>query len=221
MTMTTHNAPTEMLADYASGAVSPGLSLLLASHLTYSPESRAEVALYEGVGGALLADEAPAAMAATALSDALAAIDALGRETEMLSNGEEPASSRDIATLPQPVRDLLDEEGVALNWQFRLPGVSEMVLPGFAGERVSLLRARPGSGIPQHTHEGVELTLVLSGALEDDGEVYRRGDLAVNTEDHDHRPRILDGETCICLVVMTGQMRFTGRFSRALNYLAE
>lgn len=214
--MTDHLAPTEILADYASGAASPGVSLLVASHLTYSAESRAAVAAFEGLGGALFADQTPEAMAPDARERALELLDA---PLPPKANGA--VIPKQSARLPAPILSLLDTDEARLPWRFRLPGVSEYELPGFGDEHVSLLRARPGAGIPQHTHEGTELTLILSGEMEDGGTVYRRGDVAVNTEEDDHRPRIRGTETCICLIVMDGGLRFTGRFSRALNVLAE
>jgi anti-sigma factor ChrR (cupin superfamily) len=45
-----------ILADYASGALPSGMSLLVAAHLTFSPEGRARVAGFEAIGGALLED---------------------------------------------------------------------------------------------------------------------------------------------------------------------
>lgn len=212
--MPTHLPPTEILADYASGAASPGVSLLIASHLTYSPESRSMVNAFEAVGGALLADETPVAMSASALDCALAAIDLGPQEMAETARG-------DGGILPRPLRDAITCAESAIPWKFRLPGVSEYELPGFGPEHVSILRAKPGSGIPQHTHEGTELTLVLAGALQDGNRIFEAGDLAVNTEEDDHRPRIIGDDICYCLVVMDGSLRFTGRFSRALNLLAE
>ena len=217
--MPTHLPPTELLADYAHGAASPGVSLLVATHLTYAPESRATVDALENVGGVLLADEQPVAMAASALDDVMAKLDAKGgssfRETvaTVTAEGE--------AWMPATLREALGIGSGDIPWRFRLPGVSEYDLPGFEGEHVSLLRARPGCGIPQHTHEGAELTLVLSGAMADGGMVYEVGDVAVNSEADDHCPRIVGEGTCYCLVVMDGRLRFTGTFSRALNILAE
>ncbi|MEO0822418.1 MAG: ChrR family anti-sigma-E factor [Pseudomonadota bacterium] len=210
-----HLPPNEILADYASGAASPGVALVIASHLTYSPESRARVGAFETVGGALLADEPAVAMSASALDSIWSAIE----------TGEAPAPAaapQAETALPQPLRDALGGlDANTVPWQFRLPGVSEYVLPGYGSERVSLLRARPGAGIPQHTHEGTEITLILQGVMEDCGELYGPGDLAINAEEDDHRPLIMGDETCICLVVMDGNLRFTGRFSRALNLIAE
>ncbi|MEM9045913.1 MAG: ChrR family anti-sigma-E factor [Pseudomonadota bacterium] len=212
--MPTHLPSTEMLADYTSGAASPGAALLVAAHLTHSPESRRQVADMERIGGALLADEEPVAMSAAALDDIFDAID-------RGSHSEPERFALQSGPLPKPVIEAIGMDFDDIQWKFRLPGVSEYELEGFGAEKVSLLRARPGVAIPQHTHHGREATLVLAGALEDGGEVFRPGDLALNDEDDDHRPKIIGDETCYCLIVMDGNLHFTGTFSRALNFLGD
>lgn len=211
--MTAKSLPQEILADYASGAASPGVSLLVASHLTHSPEGRHRLAGFEAVGGALLADEAPASM-----SD-----DALDRAMEKLDQPEPAASAiGGGGPLPRPLAAAVGIPFDAIPWRFRLPGLAEYELDGYGDDQhVSLLRARPGTRIPQHTHEGLEMTLVLAGQLSDGGHVYGPGEVAINTDEHDHKPEILGDETCYCLIVMDGRMRFTGPFSRLLNIFGD
>ncbi|MEM1278322.1 MAG: cupin domain-containing protein, partial [Pseudomonadota bacterium] len=160
------------------------------------------------------ADEKPVAMSAAALDDIFAAID-------LAPGAPEEPIELDCGPLPKPVIEAVGMDFEDIQWKFRLPGVSEYELEGFAGEKVSILRARPGAAIPQHTHHGREATLVLAGALQDGGEVFRPGDLALNDEDDDHRPQIIGDEVCYCLIVMDGDLHFTGTFSRALNFLAD
>lgn len=210
-----HTAPEAMLADYATGAMSPGVALLVASHIDKVGESRATVALYERVAGGLLAGEQPVAMQSDALDRAFDAIDAPD------STGRSTRRSLDTGPLPAALIEAVGTDFDKIPWRFALPGVSELQLPGFGDERVSLLRARPGASVPQHTHSGRELTLILTGAMEDGGAVFGPGEIAVNDENDDHKPRIVGTEICHCLVVMTGSLRFTGRLSRALNLLAE
>jgi len=204
-----HPTP-EYLAGYASGTLSDGLSLLVGAHLTYCPACRRRVAEYETISGAFL-DRAAPATAAPSLGETLARIDAAKPDS---------GPANDVAEdlpFPAPIRRELARGGEEIRWRFRLPGVHEHALTGFEGESVSLLRVRPGRAMPHHTHEGDEATLILSGAMEDDGAVFRRGDVAVADHNHDHQPRVIGEETCYCLVVLTGNMRFTGPVSRALN----
>lgn len=212
--MKSHTPPNEMLVEYASGAATPGIALLVAAHLTHAPESRRKVAELEALGGALLADEAPAVMREGALKAALGALEAGAEEPR-------PARGIDGGPLPRPVIDAVGIPFEEIPWRFRLPGIAEYEIAEIEGERISLLRARPGARIPQHTHEGTEMTLVLAGTLQDQGEVYGPGELAINAESDDHKPTIIGDETCYCLVVMDGRMRFTGTFSRVLNFLGE
>ena len=222
-----------MLADFASGTTSHAVSLLVASHLTQAPESRARVQAYEDAGGVLLRDETPEAISHDSFDAVMAMIDALPQEAanvdaepvdaELLDAKPEGAQPETGETCPLP-RPVMDAVGMAFDeipWRFKLPGVATYDLESFGEHQVSLMRARPGASVPQHTHKGTELTLVMQGIMLDDGIEYRAGDVAVNTEDDDHRPKILGDEVCYCLIVQQGDLHFTGRFSRILNYIGE
>lgn len=207
--MTTHFPSDEMFASYASGTATPGIDLLMRSHLSISPDSASYMRLMEDVGGALLAEAEQAPIAP----------DALQRTLDQLDDAPPiaPARSSD-GLIPPALSDALGMPLDDLRWQFRLPGLHEYVLEGYSeGEEVSILRARPGASIFQHTHHGDEATLILSGEMTDGQKVLRRGDVAEADGDHDHRPRITGDETCYCLIVLSGKMRFTGPLSRALN----
>ncbi|MEM7057076.1 MAG: ChrR family anti-sigma-E factor [Pseudomonadota bacterium] len=212
--MPQHLPPDEMIADYACGATSPGMSLLMAAHLTQSPESRARLHEFEHVGGVLLADEAPIEMSADAFGTVLAQLDAPSEAPIVATVGDD-------GPLPRPVLEQIGLGFEDIPWKFRLPGVSSYDFDGFGDETVQLLRARPGATVPQHTHQGNEVTLVMQGVLLDDGVEYCKGDVAVNDEHDDHRPKILGDEMCYCLIVQQGSLRFTGTFSRVLNLLGE
>lgn len=214
--MPNHVPPEEILADYASGATSPGVALLVASHLTHAPGSRARVREFEEVGGVLLADETSAEMSPDALDKAMALLDGIPQD-----EWTQVAPGTEDGPLPRPLLDRLGMGVDDLPWRFQLPGVSAHELDGFDGEKVMLLRAKPGAKVPQHTHEGAEMTLVLQGALSDGGIVYEKGDVAINDEHDDHRPEVVGDELCYCLIVQQGDLRFTGTFSRFLNYLGE
>ncbi len=216
--MPTRLPPDEMIADFASGATSPAVSLLMAAHLTQSPESRERLSAFEDTCGALLLDEQGEAMAEDSFDAVMAMID---DDTDAKPVSPTSGRSDTECPLPHPVLERIGMAFDEIPWKFRLPGVSVYDFDGFGDQKVSLVRARPGATVPQHTHKGTELTLIMQGVMLDNGVEYHAGDVAVNTEDDDHRPKILGDEICYCLIVQQGDLHFTGRFSRILNYIGE
>lgn len=203
-----------MLMSYVSGSVSPGIALLVKAHAEQVPDSRADLSELQAFGGALLSSTPAEAMSETALSSVLGKLD-------QLETAPAQRVARDPGPLPQAIADAIGVDFQDIPWKWRLPGLAEYEFDDFDGETVSLIRAKPGTRIPQHTHEGREATLILTGALRDGDIVYHRGDISLTDERDDHRPEIVGDEVCHCLAVVSGSLRYTGFFSRALNYLAE
>lgn len=204
--------PTDRLISlYASGEASQGVSLAVAAHLTYCPACRARVAEAEAVAGALLIAEEPDAEGAPDFEALLARLhdaeEAHSRSTKTL----------DAGPLPSMVSEMVGIDFGDIPWRFRLPGVSEHEIATREGDTISLLRVKPGVAIPQHTHEGEEITVVLTGVLEDGDTSYGVGAMSVADDGVDHHPRAGADEICICLAVVSGGLRFTGVFGRALN----
>ena len=94
--------------------------------------------------------------------------------------------------------------------RLRLPGDSH---------RVSLLRLKPGRGLPMHRHVGAEYTVVLQGGYTDSTGNYRVGDFAVGPGPEQHEPIADPGEPCIALIVIERPIVLTGPIGRWLNPL--
>lgn len=181
-------APTEMLADYAAGALSEGMRLLLASHLGFCPACRGRVARLEAIGGALLAEGADAPVAPDCLARVLARITTPCAARATVAEGELPTLLS--LRLPSPVCDL--------HWRAVGPGLQECRLDGFPAEAVGLLRALPGAALSRPERCGREARLVLAGEIREGGRTYRRGDLALGGG---CPPEAAGGRPCLCLVV--------------------
>jgi putative transcriptional regulator len=69
----------------------------------------------------------------------------------------------------------------------------------------------------QHSHTGLEMTCVLSGAFRHDGGYFGPGDFDLGDESVDHRPIVDDGEDCVCLVAMHGELRLNGVLGRMMQ----
>lgn len=197
-----------LVAQYASGDLGYGMSILMASFITLSPAARDQYRALEQLNGVLL-DEAEESDVKEDTFDALMArLD----EPEPV---EEATASELNQDLPAALRDLLDGSVEEADWRFAYPGVKQLKLPiGDDGESVKLLKIKPGKAAPRHTHKGIEATLVLRGAFRDGNRLYERGQLALADQHIQHRPRAEGIEDCICLAVTDGALRFTDSIGR-------
>lgn len=221
--MPAYHPESELLMDYASGALPEPLALLVASHVSLCRACQAEVARLEALGGALFDSLEGEEMAPEAMDHALARLDLPQSEEETaLPPGPPPGPPAGPAerVVPRPLRDYLGEGLDSLTWKTR-GGISEArLLISFPGIKTRLMRIRGGTALPQHTHEGREYTLLLAGGFSDESGHYLRGDVASADPSVDHRPLADAGEDCLCLAVTDAPLRLTGRFGRYLNFLA-
>ena len=94
------------------------------------------------------------------------------------------------------------------------------VLPKEKNEKLELIHVMPGAKIPQHTHEGNESFLVLHGSYSDEYGSYKQGTVQVRSDDHNHTP-VGDSRTgCIGLAYTHGKIKFSGKFGKLLNLVA-
>ena len=94
------------------------------------------------------------------------------------------------------------------------------VLPKEKNEKLELIHVMPGAKIPQHTHEGNESFLVLHGSYSDEYGSYKQGTVQVRSDEHNHTP-VGDSRTgCIGLAYTHGKIKFSGKFGKLLNLVA-
>lgn len=91
------------------------------------------------------------------------------------------------------------------------------VLAAYPGYRTRLLRIARGVGLPHHTHEGFEYTIVLEGGFSDQWGEYLEGDFAIADQEVDHAPVADARDGCLCLAVTDAPLRLTGPLGRFLN----
>ena len=94
------------------------------------------------------------------------------------------------------------------------------LLPKENNEKLELIHVMPGAKIPQHTHEGNESFLVLHGSYSDEYGSYKQGTVQVRSDDHDHTPVGHAQTGCIGLAYTHGKIKFSGKFGKLLNLIA-
>ena len=218
--MIRHHPDEIYLAAYANGQLAEAESLVIASHVALCPLCRHAVADFEAVGGALLDDVAPMALSDQSLQHVLDQLDNFSAPVKKVHKPvQSVAGLVSDNILPSPLRYYIEKLDASTQWQPVMNGLDQINLSvgQHKKSKTKLLRIRSGIAMPQHTHKGEELTLVLDGAFRDERGYFGRGDLAMTDHDVDHRPIADDKGDCICLVVTTDNLSLTGPLARFLN----
>ncbi|HUK61091.1 MAG TPA: ChrR family anti-sigma-E factor [Stellaceae bacterium] len=216
MTPRQHPSEATLLA-YAAGSLTEALALVTASHLSYCPDCRHQVAEAEAIGGSMLESLAPVALETTARDRVFALLDR--PEARLAARPTQPFQPVD-PRLPAPLARYLHGGLENIPWRFLAPGIRHFeVLPHdvLRGGNLRILRIGPGKCLPRHGHTGTELTLVLSGSYSDELGRYGSGDIGETDDDIVHEPISGRDEDCICVIATEGPLKFDSLLARTIQ----
>ncbi|GAB5458879.1 MAG: ChrR family anti-sigma-E factor [Henriciella sp.] len=216
MTLMTHGefqtASEEWLASSAAGVLSSGKSLALACQAEVQPALAAKLNEFDTVGASLLEGAHGDVLSDDFLDRMLESLDQVDADTQpqIVETATNAAPNmHDDAWMPQTLKTHLANANIKVKWRKTGPGVQRAPLfTTETGERVYLLRAQPGQIMPMHSHAGDEWTLILQGGYKAGEDHFVAGDLHAEDDECQHQPVIDQGETCICLVVDDGPLKF-------------
>lgn len=204
------NDRADAITDFAAGNLSPARHVLMSCAIELNRDL-AESAIFQTEVAACLVEEIrPVPLSPMLIGETLAKLTQLD-----MVDGSNPAANdridRKTRVAPKPLRDLMRGSGLRdIQWKSLIPGISVHDVLGDRrtkdGDRLYLLKAKGGMQMPEHTHQGEEWTLILSGAYTVNGRTFRRGDLHIEDETQTHSPTIEEGEDCICLVMTEGAL---------------
>jgi putative transcriptional regulator len=207
-----HHPPDATLAAFAAGTLDHGQHVAIATHLVSCQHCRAFVRTLEAVGGAVIDGLPPSPVADGALAAVEARLQAL--MPPLVAPAAPAVPANEIPRLPGFLRRYRFG-----GWKWVAPAVHvrPIILPHESDSRVFLLRSGPGTKMLQHTHTGVEMTCVLSGAFRQGGDRFGPGDFDLGDDEIHHQPLVEQGEDCLCLVAMNGKLQLEGLLGRMMQ----
>ncbi len=212
-----HHLSDRLLAAYATGELAEGWSLAVATHLALCPECRSRLRRFEAAAGEML-DELQGDR--DDMEGSWAQVRERLTNTDVLPKPviSRPTERLDGAVLPEPLRSYLGGDAHELRWKPLGRGAHHVLIPTLDDETTArLLRIPAGKPVPEHSHGGRELTLVLSGSFSDRTGRFGRGDIEEADEMLEHQPVAGVEEDCICLAVTDAPLRFKSRFLRLIQ----
>jgi putative transcriptional regulator len=204
-----HHIPPNVIAAYAAGSLGQAYALVVATHVSMCDTCRAELAAQEAAGGVVLDG-----FASERLSD--------GMFDQLMTRLDEPAPAEPTppsrnGIYPGPVMQAL--RGKLPTWKSIGGGVKQCVVGGDRDGVSRLLYIPPGQAVPDHGHNGLELTLVLQGGFSDETGHFDVGDVEVANADLDHVPTADPGPPCIVVAATDAPLKFNTFIPRLLQPL--
>ncbi len=206
-----HHLNDDLLLDYAAGRLSEGWSLAIACHLAMCPQCREQLALAEAAAGVMLEELGPI----EGPDDSWEQLKA--RLMTAPQGDAAPIRRPSSATLPEPLRSYLGGDMDTIKWRNLGNAKQILIKTGDPTTQARLLCIAAGKPVPEHTHGGRELTLVLKGSFHDEVDRFGPGDI----EDADgsliHQPVADADEDCICLAITDAPLKFSSRLVRLVQ----
>lgn len=209
-----------MLLEYASGSCTEAREILISSYMSFCEKSCEKVYQFEHMGGVLMNNMCePVKMKKDSLDNVLGLLEVMEKQ-EQQAAARRTARKKAQAAIPEAILRKLNNKGRRLKWTPIYRGIRYCAIPmDCAKETAMLLKISPGAHTPHHEHNGLEITLVLDGAFQDENARYTAGQIVVSDK-HTHHEPIADAELgCTCLMISDGPIHFTKGLSRLLNLL--
>ncbi len=207
MTKIAHHMTDELLMGYASGTLPEAFALAVATHISLCDECRAAVESYEALGGGVLEE-----LESADLSDA--SLEATLNLIASMDSGPVDIEIASDPVLPAPLLSYVGKSLDDVKWMPVGMGVKQAILTTSSEASARLLYIPAGVAVPDHGHQGTEITMVLKGAYSDQQARFARGDVEIADEHLEHTPVADISEDCICLAVTDAPLKFNALLPR-------
>lgn len=206
----THHPEDSTILAYTASSLIESFNLVVAAHAEQCTSCRRKMVVGENLGGQLLMDLTPAEMDTGGFDNLWQRIQNKQPET---------GSAKTASGVSTVLASYLSGDLASVPWRSLAPGIRHYPLRGISSGKGSarLLAIAPGKVIPEHTHRGGELTLILQGSYEDEIGQFSEGDIADLDSSVHHSPTISNNETCICLIATDEPLQFSGILSRLIQ----
>lgn len=204
-----HHLNEQLLMGYAAGILPEAFSLVIATQVSISDEARARLESYEAIGGGMLEDSDTEEMSPNALDSVFKKIEKSTVKTKA------PAMVEGI--FPEPLKKYTGDELNSIKWKNIGRGVKQSILKTDKNASARLLYIPAGTAMPNHSHNGLEMTLVLEGSFYDKDGYFKRGDIEIGDQELHHKPTASDEGPCICLIASDAPLKFKSILPRILQ----
>jgi len=202
----------DLLTEHAAGDLPLAQAACVSAHMNYCEQCRRASSQLLDLGTVLFDSLQPEPVGDAQLHAVLARLD----DAPPLSYAS--SSQWSAGETPAILQRLMSGDLTELIWKKITSTLRISYLKtGDPGHEFALYHIKAGGKIPEHTHRGSEMTLVLEGGFSDADGTYHQGDFLMREPSDVHSPTAVQSEDCICLAVLDAPLKFTGWKYRWMN----
>ena len=215
--MIKHHPNAQQLNAFVSGTCEPTVALMVSAHVDMCLDCQAKCMKLQQVQ-TIEALSSP--VATSSLDRMFSQITQLPQQKTTLPRAASVPATFDIElegkrfVLPRTLKRYAKNTG---NWS-RLVGKlwQAPVDLGYMG-KANFIYMEKGGKVPEHTHKGTEMTLVIDGQYGDGVANYDCGDFTLLDGQHNHLPHSEADEGCLVFTIVDKPLYFTSGIARLLN----
>jgi len=209
--MTNFHPDLDLITEYAAGSLALAQSACVSLHVSHCRRCQRLAGELRNLGASLFEALTPVPVGEAQLH---AVLDRLDEELPLAYVNKKVKANDTPAILQRLMRgDFSDLSWKNIGSTLRI----SYLKTGDPKHEFALYHIRAGGRIPEHTHRGSEMTLVLEGGFSDANGSYHKGDFLMRRPGDVHAPTALQSEDCICLAVLDAPLKFTDWKFRWMN----
>ena len=202
----------DLLTEYAAGNLPLAQAACVSAHMNYCEQCQRSASQLQDLGAVMFESQQGVPVSDVQLEAVLARLD------DAPPLGYAKPETGAVGRTPAILQRLMSGDFSDLIWKKITRSLSISYLKtGDPNYEFALYHIKAGGKIPEHTHRGTEMTLVLEGGFSDADGRYDRGDFIFRQATDVHAPTALQTEDCICLSVVDAPLKFTNWKYRWMN----
>ena len=210
--MATFHPELDLLTEYTAGNLPLAQAACVSAHMNYCDQCQRTASQLQDLGAVMFDALQGEPVGDAQLNAVLARLD----DVPPLSYAK--AETGAVGRTPAILQRLMSGDFSDLAWKKITKTLSISYLKtGDPNYEFALYHIKAGGKIPEHTHRGSEMTLVLEGGFSDADGSYDQGDFIFRQATDVHAPTALQSEDCICLAVLDAPLKFTSWKYRWMN----
>jgi putative transcriptional regulator len=201
---------------FSDGLLAPAEALMISAHCDMCSQCFSKVMLYTEAHSEALFEEIPQKFDADVFASMMADISSAVVDRGIVSESQNRILELDGRkfALPRSLNRLSESMG---NWS-HMVGKLWQAPVNIGGDVVAnFIFMEKGGGVPEHTHRGSEMTLVVNGTFNDRLADYSSGDFTVMDGKDIHTPTTTSDEGCLVFSVVDAPLHFTSGWARLIN----